>query len=166
MGTFLEELLGNLYCWFQSLYGENLSEHFWGWEDTMQTYSGPLVYNSVGFYTLLVSGILMVLYYYVINHPRFCKWWHWGIMAVINSVIALFIGWYKAYSDYNNGVIADSLIYQRDTNGEIIDYLIDTSDCWGFGVANMIVAFIFFLLLSLLFHWWSTNARYAPFVTF
>lgn len=166
MGTFLEELLGNLYCWFESLYGTNLSEHLWGWEDTTQAYTGPLIYNSIGFYTLLISAIFMILYYYVINHPRFCKWWHWGLVAILNSVVALFIGWYRTYSDYNNGVIADSLMYLRDENGEIIGYLIYPFECWGFGVANMIVAFIFFFLLSLLFHWWSTNAKYAPFIKF
>lgn len=166
MGTFLEEFLGNLYCWFQSLYGVNLSEHLWGWEDATQAYTGPLVYNVVGFYTLIVSAIVVVLYYYVIDSPRFCKWWHWGIVAILNSVIALFLGYYRAYSDYNNGGIADSLMYLRDENGEVVDTLIGTSDCWGVGVVNMFVAFIFFFLLSLFLHWWSVNARYAPFVKF
>lgn len=166
MGAFLEELTGNLYCWFQSFYGENLSEHFWGWEDATQSYTGQLVYNSVGLYTLLVSAIFMVLYYYVINHPRFCKPWHWGIVAIGNSLVALFLAYYRAISDYNNGKIAESLMYEFDADGEIIDELITTSNCWGFGVANMFVAFIFFFLLSLFFHWWSSNAKYSPFVRF
>ena len=163
---FFEELLGNLYCWFQGLYGANLSDHLWGWKDATQSYSGILVYNSVGVWTLIVSAVMMVLYYYVINHPRFNKWWHWGIVAVANSLIALLIGWYRAFSDFNNGLIADSLMYARDENGEIVVELITSANCWGFGMANMIVAFIFFLVLSLLFHWWSTNARYSPFVKF
>lgn len=166
MGTFLEELSGNLYCWFQSFYGQNLSEHLWGWQDTTQDYTGELVYNTVGLYTIIISAIIMYLYYYVIDHPRFSKWWHWGIMALLNSTICLLIGYYQTFSDYSNGKIADSLLYLRDQNGNIIEELIYSSDCWGFGIANIFVGFIFFLLFSLLFHWWSINAKYSPFIAF
>ena len=159
---FFEELLGNMYCWFKGLYGHNLSEHLWGWEDGTGDYTGILVYNSVGLWTLVISAIVMVLYYYVIDHPRFCKWWHWGIMAAGNSLIALLVGWYRAFSDYNNGLIANSLMYAMDENGEEVQ-LITNSNCWGFGMANMIVAFIFFLVLSMLFKWWSKNAKKSPF---
>lgn len=30
MGTFLELLLGNMYCWFKSLYSDYLSQYLWG----------------------------------------------------------------------------------------------------------------------------------------
>ena len=166
MGTFLEELMGNLYCWFQSFYGANISEHLWGWQDATGAYTGPLAYNSIGLYTLIISAIFMVLYYYILNHPRFCKPWHWLIVAAINSTVALFLGYYQTFSDYNNGEIAESLMYEFDENGEILNELITTSNCWGFGVANMFVAFIFFFVLSLAFHWWSSNAKYSPFVKF
>lgn len=161
MGTFLDLLLGNLYCWFESFYGTNLSDHLWGWQDATQSYTGPLLYNSIGLYTLIISAIFMVLYYYVLNHPRFNKPWHWLIVAAINSVVALFLGYWQSLSELQNGRIAQSLLYDGDGYA-----LISTSNCWGFGVANMFVAFIFFFVLSLLFHWWSSNAKYSPFVKF
>lgn len=130
-------------------------------------YDLELRYNTIGIYTLVVSFIIMILYYYVIDHPRFCKWWSWLIMAVINSIISLFLGYYLILSDYNAGKIPDELLYLRDETGEISQMLISIpSECWSFGISNMIMAFIFFVIVSFLFHWWSRVAKYSPFVKF
>lgn len=167
MGTFFEELLGNLYCWFKSFYSDYLMEYLWGYNPASGAYDLGLRYNSIGLYTLGISFAVMFLYYYVIDHPRFCQWWHWLIMAVANSVIALFVGYYCVLSDYNAGKIPDGLLYMRDESGEVVQNLISIpGECWGFGLSNMIVAFIFFLVLSLLFHWWSRVAKYSPFIKF
>lgn len=167
MGTFFELLLGNMYCWFKSFYSENLSLYLWGFNPTTGTYDLTLRYNSIGIYTLVISLIIMFLYYYVINHPRFCKWWSWLIMAGINSVIALFVGYYCVLSDEQAGKIPDKLMYLRDDSGQVVQQLIFIpEDCWGFGLSNMIMAFIFFLVFSFLFHWWSSVAKYSPFIKF
>ena len=167
MGTFLELFLGNMYCWFKSFYSEYLSQYLWGYNPATGTFNLELRYNTIGIYTLVISAIIMVLYYYVIDNPRFCKWWSWLIMALINSFIALFIGYYCILSDYNAGKIPDGLLYLRDENGKIVQNLISIpSECWSFGISNMIVAFIFFLVLSFLFHWWSRVAKYSPFIKF
>ena len=167
MGTILEELLGNLYCWFKSFYSDYLSEYLWGYNPTSRMYDLELRYNSIGLYTLVISFAVMFLYYYVIDNPRFCQWWHWLIMAAVNSVVALFVGYYCVLSDYNAGKIPDELLYMRDGSGNVVQQLISIpGECWGFGLSNMIVAFIFFLVLSFLFHWWSRVAKYSPFIKF
>lgn len=43
-------------------------------------------------------------------------------------------------------------MYVRDEQGQVVSQLINESDCWGFGISNMIIAFIFFLILSLIFN--------------
>lgn len=167
MGEFFELLLGNMYCWFKSFYPENLSLYLWGYNPASGAYDLELRYNSIGLYTLVISFAIMFVYYYVIAHPRFCKWWSWLIMALLNSVIALFVGYYCVLSDYNAGKIPDELMYVRNENGEVVQTLISfPSDCWSFGISNMIIAFIFFLVFSFLFHWWSRVAKYSPFIKF
>ena len=130
MGEFFELLLGNMYCWFKSFYPENLSQYLWGYNPASGAYDLELRYNTIGLYTLIVSFIIMTLYYYVIDHPRFCKWWSWLIMATINSVIALFIGYYCVLSDYNAGKIPDELMYIRDENGEVVQTLKRLLEFW------------------------------------
>lgn len=167
MGEFFELLLGNMYCWFKSFYSDYLSQYLWGYNPVSGAYDLALRYNTIGLWALGISFAIMFVYYYVIDHPRFCKWWSWLIMALLNSVIALFVGYYCVLSDYNAGKIPDELMYLRDENGEVVQALISIpSECWSFGISNMIMAFIFFLVFSFLFHWWSRVAKYSPFIKF
>ena len=117
MGAFLETLLGNMYGWFDFFYCRNLSEHLWGWDMNTHGFTKELCYNTIGLYTLLISAIVMVTYYYFIDHPRFCKWWSWTIMAVFNSIMCLLLGYYCTYMDYDSGRISDDLMYVRDEQG-------------------------------------------------
>lgn len=163
MGNFFQMLLGNIYGWLDFFYCRNLLEHLWGWDMSTQAYTKELCYNTIGLYTLLTTAVVVIIYYYFIDHPRFCKWWSWTIMAVFNSVMCLLLGYYCTYTDYNLGVISDDLMYVRDNQGQVVSQLIYEADCWGFGISNMIVAFIFFFILSLIFKRWSIAAKHSPF---
>ena len=68
------------------------------------------------------------------------------------------------WNKYVNGYIHDTLMYQRDADGNIISILIGESNCWGFGIANMFVAMIAFVLLSFMLKWWSSSAKHVPFL--
>lgn len=160
----MENLLGQIYCWFQSFYGQDLSYYLWGYDPGTEAYTNPNIYNFVGLITLVVSLVLVVVFYYIINHPRLCKWWSWLIALGINGVIALFVGYGIVMSKYVNGYIHDTLMYQRDADGNIISILIGESNCWGFGIANMFVAMIAFVLLSFMLKWWSSSAKHVPFL--
>ena len=54
----------------------------------------------------------------------------------------------------------------RDEDGNIIyeSLLIGTSNCWGFGIANIFVSIIFFIILTFILKWWSSNAKHVPFL--
>lgn len=159
----MENLLGTIYDWFQSFYGQELSYYLWGYDPSTQAYTNPNIFNLVGLITLGISFVIVMLYYYIFNHPRYCKWWSWLITLGINSLIALFIGYGVVVNKYVNGYIHDSLIYQRDEEGSILAVLIGDGHCWGFGVANIFVAMMFFIVLSFLLKWWSGNAKHIPF---
>ena len=51
----MENLLGQIYCWFQSFYGQDLSYYLWGYDPGTEAYTNPNIYNLVGLITLVVS---------------------------------------------------------------------------------------------------------------
>jgi hypothetical protein len=160
----MQDFFANIYLWFESLFGANLSEYLWGYNCEAEDYSNPNIFYRVGFIMCGVSFGIAILYYYVINHPRFAQWWHWLITLAVTAVINLFIAWGTVYSDFINGVIGDCMMYARDDKGEIISQLIYNSDCWMFGTANMIVSAGFFVIFSFIVKWWSAHAKHSPFI--
>lgn len=57
------------------------------------------LYIPVGL-TLIISSIIgLVLYYYVIDNPRFAKWWHWLFWVLIFCVINFAVGYYLTYTE-------------------------------------------------------------------
>ena len=160
----MENFLGQIYCWFQSFYGQDLSYYLWGYNPSTEAYSNPNLYNCIGLATLIISLVIVVVFYYIINHPRYCKWWSWLITLGVNSIIALFVGYGIVKTKYINGYIHDSLMYQRDADGNILSVLIGDANCWSFGIANVFVAVMFFIVFTFTLKWWSRNAKHVPFL--
>ena len=159
----MENLLGQIYCWFQSLYGQELSYFLWGYNPAAEAYTNSNLYNLVGLTTFVISLIIVVVFYYIINHPRYCKWWSWLITLGVNSAVALFIGFGITVSKLINGFIPEGLVSYVDDNGDVVN-LIGQTNCWCFGIANLFVAAIFFIILSFMLKWWSSSAKHVPFL--
>ncbi len=155
------ELLGKFYCLFESLFGVNLANHLWGFDGA--EFTKPIIFNTIGIIALMVSLLMVIGYYYVLNHPRFNKWWSWLIVMLVSGTINFIIGYAFCQTDLSKGNIADTLMYMRDPAGEITSVLINTVDCVGFGFANFIVSSIFFFILSMCLKWGSRNAKHSPF---
>jgi len=160
----MADFLGQIYGWFQSLFGQDLSYYLWGYDPATGGYSNPNIYNHIGIVAFVVSLVLVISFYYIINHPRYCKWWSWLITLGIDCTIGLFTGYGIVASKYVNGFIPQQLMYQFDSEGNISAYLIGYQNIWGFGIANLIVSGIFFILLSFILKWWSSNAKHVPFL--
>lgn len=156
----MESFLGNIYCWFETFFGQYLAEHLWGFDG--EEYSLSNIYNTIGLLAIVISLFFVVFYYYILNHPRLSRWWAWSIVLVINGIVNLFVGYAWTVSDYLNGNIADSLMFARNEEGQIVSELIKKSDCWGFGIANFFVATILFIIFSFCLKWWSTNCKHSP----
>ena len=157
-------VLGYIYEWFLSFYGQNLSYFLWGFNPATGAYTNSNLYNFVGLITIVISLFIVLLFYYILSHPRFCRWWSWLITLIVNSVIALFVGYGIVSYKYNNGYVPDALMYERDAEGNIVSTLISITDCWGFGFANMFVAAMCFVLFTFLLKWWSKDAKHVPFL--
>jgi hypothetical protein len=158
----MDEILGTIYCWFESLFGKYLADYLWGYDCQTQSFTGKIIFNQIGLIAIVISFVLVLVYYYVINHPRFHRWWHWSMILLLSGIINFFIACGWLVSDFSNGLIGDCLMYIRDTEGDIVSHLIVESDCRMFGAVNFIVSSMFFILFSFMCKWWSRNCRYSP----
>lgn len=146
------EIFGTIYCWFESLFGQNLAEHLWGWDESTGDYIKTNLFNVVGIIAVVIALLMSFGFYRVLNHPRFNRWWSWLIVLGIVGVTNLFIGFYFPFADLvNDNISAD------------ITEFISVADCWMFGVANFIVSVSFFFIFSFFLKKWSSNCKRSPF---
>ena len=145
-----------IYRWFLGLFGENMADFLAGFDCSAEDYVLTNQFLMYGFMAMGVALAMVFIYYYVINHPRFNKLWHWLVMLGVVGLVNLFIGAGMTLGDLNAGNIGDCLM--NGENGGIYD-----SDCWMFGLANFFVSAMFFIVFSIGLKWWSTNCKRTPF---
>lgn len=156
------EIIGRIYCFFESLFGQQLGEYLWGYNCETEDYTDPALFPRIALWTLLISLLISVLYYYIINSSRFHRWWSWLIMLLSNSLLCFFFAYWWIKEDYLNNLIGDCLLYQRNESGDIVEYYITESNFWGFSFANAIISLFVFFILSMVLKWGSTNCRKSP----
>ena len=157
MGNFF----GNIYYLFVGMFGQHLSDYLWGFDCQTQGYDAAVVYLPIGIVMAVVAVSFSLVYYFAINHPRLNKWRHWLIGGFAVLGINLLIG--GIWVDYHlqNGMIPDCLVQTAQPDGTVITN-ITSFDCWMFGLANGIIAFILYALLSIIVKRWSHNCRHTP----
>lgn len=153
----MEELLGNIYSLFDSIYGQPLSEYLWGYNCETQDYSGDLIYNQIGIIAIISAIIVPPIYYYFWNPVRNQQLKYWGLMA-ITAVINLLIAYFMISSDYENGLIGDCLLY--DDKGIPV---MGTMNIVMFGFVNALFTAVLFLGFSMLYKLKSKTVKYYPF---
>lgn len=153
-----------MYCWFQSFFGEYMRDYLWGYNCATGAFTELNKFNLIGLIALFVSLIVVILYYYIINHPKFSRWWSWLIMLGISGGINFLIGYLITRADYINGRIPDCLMFIKDENGQITSQLIWESNCVGVGIANIFISTMFFIIFSFILKWWSSAASHSPFI--
>ena len=84
----MSEFFGSIYCWLEDFFGIELAENLWGESSPEQLRN---MFIGIGLTMLVISLVVAVCYYYVINHPRLNNWWGWliflGVNAAINFVV-------------------------------------------------------------------------------
>jgi len=151
-----------IYRWFEWLFGAKLADYLAGYDCQSETFIGSNQFAIIGIIAVAIAIFFVVLYYYIINHPRFNRLWSWLIMLTIVGLTNLLIGYGIVSSHLSAGDIGDCLLY--GTSRELP--LINQVNCWGFGLANFIVSAMWFIVFSLAFKWWSRNCKYSPFKYF
>lgn len=150
------EFFGSIYCWLEDFFGMELANYLWGQVSPEQQTN---MYIGIGLAMLGVSLVSVVIYYYLIDHPKLCNWWGWLIFLVVNAVINFVVGWQWVLKHYYDGKMVKTDV----TTGKLVDLPISPSEIVTFGVVNAIDAILAFVIFSYLIKWWSTNCSRAPF---
>ena len=140
-----------LYSWLINLYGADLDNFLYDTKDGMN-------YLIVGSVMLIISFVLPLLYYNIIDKPNWSHWWCWIIVFVLNAFLNCWWGWQPVKQDLLNG----SMAVLNHKTGELETYVTETN-CFMFGIATMILGVIFFCIFSYACHFFSTNCKYSPF---
>ena len=150
------EFFGSIYCWFEDFFGLELAEYMWG-------ASSPISPNNsfigIGFTMFGISLAMVLVYYYVINHPRLNNWWGWFIFLGINAIINFIVGWQWELKDYYD----NKMVTINPSTNLQVPLNIGESEILYFGVSNMILSIFAFIIFSFIFKWWSSNCSRAPF---
>lgn len=150
------EFFGSIYCWFEEFFGIELANYLWG-ESSLLSQTNSFI--GIGWSMFGISFAMVLIYYYVINHPQLNHWWGWIIFLVINGIINFIVGWQWVLKDYYDGkmiTIDPAINLQMPLN-------IGESEIIYFGVSNMFISVIVFIVFSFILKWWSTNCSRAPF---
>jgi len=143
---------------FEDLMGLDLANYLWG---QTSPYMLSNMYIPIGLSMFAISLIVMILYYYIIDHPRLCRWWGWLIFLGVNFVINFIVGWqwvlWHLYSGW--------MVY-KTPDGVEINMPITEWNCICFGLSNGLLSVLMFVIFSYMFKWWSANSWISPERTF
>ena len=150
------EFFGSIYCWFEEFFGIELANYLWG-ESSLLSQTNSFI--GIGWSMFGISFAMVLIYYYVINHPQLNHWWGWIIFLVINVIINFIVVWQWVLKDYYDGKM---ITIDPATNLQM-PLNIGESEIIYFGVSNMFISVIAFIVFSFILKWWSTNCSRAPF---
>ena len=150
------EFFGSVYCWFEQFFGLDLANYLWG---ITSPYAKTNQYIGVGLSMTGITLLVVILYYYIIDKPSFCHWLKWLLFLVANAIVNFIIGWQYVCAD-----LYDSKMVTLDSvTGKEISLPIENFHCLCFGVTNMLLSVLAFVILSVGLKWWSRNCKTSPF---
>ena len=133
------EFFGSIYCWFEEFFGIELANYLWG-ESSLLSQTNSFI--GIGWSMFGISFAMVLIYYYVINHPQLNHWWGWIIFLVINGIINFIVGWQWVLKDYYDGKM---ITIDPATNLQM-PLNIGESEIIYFGVSNMFISVIAFIV--------------------
>jgi hypothetical protein len=151
----MRDFFASLYEWFGLIpfYSTDLGEHLRGYDITCTDYMGTPLYVYIGWIMILLTIFFYILQYYIINSPRFNKWIHWWLIALVIVILNFLIAFTLPFNDLQSSDYCNQL-------------KLSVSDCVGFGFSNALWSFILFLLLTSLpvpRKWAGYNMRHTTF---
>ena len=155
-----------IYSWFHSFYNDTM----WDTVREIINDNDDLLFADslfvVGIITLIVSGLVAFAYYvWPINHPRFNAWKSWILMLIVAALLNFGIGigcGYSRVQSVNESDEACELILE-DEESDLTDK-ITFSDYLGYGLSNIFVGSIFFIICCIPLTFYNGNARFSPFI--
>lgn len=136
-----------------NVYGQDLFYHLKGWDNGLQDFVAENnQFPTIWLVTFLSAAFVFAVFYYILNHPRFNKFWHWLITLAVLA-IGIFI-WSRGL------VIADiSGISEHPIDSALN---ISKDNAMMFGFYNAALSAVFFLLFSIIGRFLSKNCKNTP----
>lgn len=150
------QFFGSIYCWFEDFFGLELANYLWGLSSPLSETNS---FIGIGLSMVLISLGMVVIYYYVLDHPSLCNWWGWSIFLCVNALINFIVGWQLVLRDYYDG----KMITVDPATGADVPLNIGPTEILSFGVSNMILSILTFVIFTFIIKWWSKNCSAAPF---
>lgn len=142
------DFLGKLYCsLFEGLFGQNLAGFLWGYD--CYAFNNPNLFNRFGLIAAIITLVMAIVYYFILDPVRFHKRWHWIIVMLVAGVVNMVVANIILLPLFNQGLIPQCLS-------------VSLFDCWMFGIANGIMSMFFFLLWSFILKRFATNTVNTP----
>lgn len=102
------------------------------------------IFPTVGLVNLIISLVLMLIFYYLINHLMpvafFKKAWHWALFMLLSAGLNF---WYALYYCGVKDVEQNSYV-------------------WSFATVNAVYGALFYLIFSFALRRWSRGASTTP----
>ena len=136
-----------------NVYGEDLFYHLKGWDNGLQDFvAANNQFPTIWLVTFSSALLVFVLFYYIMNHPRYNKFWHW-LITMAELALGIFI-WSRSLvlSD-----IAGSSLHPVDPALNV-----SADSAMLFGLYNAVLSAIFFFFLSIIGRFGSKNCKNTP----
>lgn len=156
-----------IYSWFHNFYNDVM------WDTVREIISDndELLFADslyvVGIVTLVVSLLIAVAFYiWPINNPSFKSWKSWIVMLLISMLLNFGVGVGMGYSrvlSVSDDEEACALILGDDYDGQALTDEIGINNYLGFGLSNLFIGSIFFMVCCIPLTFYNGNARFSPF---
>mgnify|MGYP000112340820 CR=1 FL=1 len=151
------DFFGSIYCYlFEDFFGPELANYLWGQASPL---SPQNQFGTIGLTMTVISLTMVLTFYYIVNQPRLNNVAGWGLFLVLNAIINLVVGRQWVMDDFSRGLMCSV----NPANGVETPLPIDGGVITCFGVSNMLLSMVAFVLFSYMFKWWSSQCSRAPF---
>lgn len=136
-----------------NVYGQDLFYHLKGWDNGLQDFvAANNQFPTIWMVTFFSALLVFVVYYYILNHPRFNKVWHWLITMAVLAIGIFF---------WSRGLVLSDI---AGVSMHPIDPALNVSadNALMFGVYNAVLSAIFFFFFSIVGRFGSKNCKNSP----
>ena len=133
---------------FASLYELGDLFYFDGFSNDMYDYD---IYMTIGWFLFASSLVMMFVYYIVIDHPKFSRWFHWALWILILMIMNFGFAYYWSSSEL--GFVYEDI-------GADLPY---SNEFTNFSIVNAVWSMVFGFVFSIALKWRAVSARKTPF---
>lgn len=112
----------------------------------------PLFLSNV-----FITIAFVVIFYYVINHPRFQRWYHWLLVMGCNFAIIFLIHIFTCIMMKNKEIVrsdtASDATYLFDQGALVFTF---------YSLEMALISVVIYIVFSYSIKWWSVNACLTP----